>query len=120
MRNIKEADYFLFSSCQASEDAKKLVNQEKSFACAEIESARAVVLRLGEAFEEQERNSEASRAQGPVSIMESSFIVVIIFSYQLMFSLHRTWRNWLRRFRRLDKSNECIIQQRCYIIDGSH
>nr|VDD57569.1 unnamed protein product [Brassica oleracea] len=50
---------------QASEDAKKLVNQEKSFACAEIESARAVVLKLGEAFEEQERSSEASRAQGP-------------------------------------------------------
>uniref|UniRef100_A0A1J3K4M3 Stomatal closure-related actin-binding protein 3 n=1 Tax=Noccaea caerulescens TaxID=107243 RepID=A0A1J3K4M3_NOCCA len=50
---------------QASEDAKKLVNQEKSFACAEIESARAVVLRLGEAFEEQERTSEATRAQGP-------------------------------------------------------
>ncbi|MCI65109.1 hypothetical protein A2U01_0086367, partial [Trifolium medium] len=35
---------------QASEDAKKLVNQEKSFACAEIESARAVVLRIGEAL----------------------------------------------------------------------
>ncbi|CAN6930326.1 unnamed protein product, partial [Brassica oleracea] len=50
---------------QASEDAKKLVNHEKSFACAEIESARAVVLRLGEAFEEQKRSSEASRAQGP-------------------------------------------------------
>ncbi|CAG7902840.1 unnamed protein product [Brassica rapa] len=50
---------------QTSEDAKKLVNHEKSFACAEIESARAVVLRLGEAFEEQERSSEASRAQGP-------------------------------------------------------
>ncbi|XP_056846822.1 stomatal closure-related actin-binding protein 3 isoform X1 [Raphanus sativus] len=50
---------------QASEDAKKLVNHEKSFACAEIESARAVVLRLRDAFEEQERSSEASRAQGP-------------------------------------------------------
>ncbi|CAN8254464.1 unnamed protein product [Cochlearia groenlandica] len=50
---------------QASEDAKKLVNQEKSFACAEIESARAVVLRLGQAFEEQARSSEVSRAQGP-------------------------------------------------------
>jgi cysteinyl-tRNA synthetase len=50
---------------QTSEDAKKLVNQEKSFSCAEIETARAVVLRLGEAFEEQERISEASRAQGP-------------------------------------------------------
>ncbi|XP_010525425.1 PREDICTED: stomatal closure-related actin-binding protein 3-like [Tarenaya hassleriana] len=50
---------------QASEDAKKLVNQEKSFACAEIESARAVVHRLGDAFTEQERSSEASKTQGP-------------------------------------------------------
>ncbi|WRX25044.1 Stomatal closure-related actin-binding protein [Theobroma cacao] len=46
---------------QASEDAKKLVNQEKSFACAEIESARAVVQRFGEALEEQEKNSEISQ-----------------------------------------------------------
>ncbi|KAB1199677.1 G2/mitotic-specific cyclin S13-6 [Morella rubra] len=48
---------------QASEDAKKLVNQEKSFACAEIESARAVVLRIGEALEEEEINSQASKKQ---------------------------------------------------------
>ncbi|VVB02951.1 unnamed protein product [Arabis nemorensis] len=50
---------------QASEDAKKLVNQENSFACAEIESARALVLRLGGTFEEQELCSKASRALGP-------------------------------------------------------
>ncbi|KAF8104667.1 hypothetical protein N665_0170s0042 [Sinapis alba] len=50
---------------QASEDAKKLVNQERSFACAEIESARTLVMRLGGAFEEQELCSKASRAQGP-------------------------------------------------------
>jgi len=31
-----------------------LVCQEKSFACAEIESARAVVQRFGEALEEEE------------------------------------------------------------------
>jgi hypothetical protein len=48
---------------QASEDAKKLVNQEKSFACAEIESARAVVLRIGEALEEQEKVTQASKPQ---------------------------------------------------------
>ncbi|XVE90741.1 hypothetical protein DITRI_Ditri20bG0101500 [Diplodiscus trichospermus] len=46
---------------QASEDAKKLVNQEKSFACAEIESARAVVQRFGEALDEQEKNPENSK-----------------------------------------------------------
>ncbi|KAG8479706.1 hypothetical protein CXB51_029244 [Gossypium anomalum] len=46
---------------QASEDAKKLVNQEKSFACAEIESARAVVQRFGEALDEQEKNPENSQ-----------------------------------------------------------
>ncbi|KAL2333864.1 hypothetical protein Fmac_015077 [Flemingia macrophylla] len=47
----------------ASEDAKKLVNQEKSFACAEIESARSVVLRIGEALEEQEKAFQASKPQ---------------------------------------------------------
>ncbi|KAH9738838.1 Stomatal closure-related actin-binding protein 2 [Citrus sinensis] len=47
----------------ASEDAKKLVNQEKSFACAEIESARAVVQRFGEALEEEEKNSPKSKTQ---------------------------------------------------------
>lgn len=69
------------SSCsQASEDAKKLVNQEKSFACAEIESARALVMRLGGAFEEQERCSKASRAQGPVCInLSSSFSAYVLF-----------------------------------------
>ncbi|KAL5546724.1 hypothetical protein UlMin_006411 [Ulmus minor] len=50
---------------QASEDAKKLVNQEKSFACAEIESARLVVQRIGEALEEQARVSQASKDQSP-------------------------------------------------------
>ncbi|RID61012.1 hypothetical protein BRARA_E00190 [Brassica rapa] len=50
---------------QASEDAKKLVNQERSFACAEIDSAKTLVMRLGGAFEEQEISSKASRAQGP-------------------------------------------------------
>ncbi|KAJ8770333.1 hypothetical protein K2173_014943 [Erythroxylum novogranatense] len=50
---------------QASEDAKKLVNQEKSFACAEIESARAVVQRFGEALEEEERNAQISKDQDP-------------------------------------------------------
>ncbi|KAJ0259428.1 Stomatal closure-related actin-binding protein 2 [Hirschfeldia incana] len=49
---------------QASEDAKKLVNQERSFACAEIESARALVTRLGGAFEEHELCSKASQDQG--------------------------------------------------------
>ncbi|KAJ4903403.1 Stomatal closure-related actin-binding protein 2 [Raphanus sativus] len=53
---------------QASEDAKKLVSKERSFACAEIESARALVMRLGGAFEEQELCSKASQDQGPVCI----------------------------------------------------
>ncbi|KAK0595626.1 hypothetical protein LWI29_008469 [Acer saccharum] len=48
---------------QASEDAKKLVNQEKSFACAEIESARAVVQRFGEALDEEEKCSPKSKTQ---------------------------------------------------------
>lgn len=48
---------------QTSEDAKKLVNQEKSFACAEIESARGVVKRIGEALEERNRTTDDSKKQ---------------------------------------------------------
>ncbi|XP_044506161.1 stomatal closure-related actin-binding protein 3-like isoform X1 [Mangifera indica] len=55
---------------QASEDAKKLVNQEKSFACAEIESARAVVQRFGEALEEEERNSPKPKTQDVEELVE--------------------------------------------------
>ncbi|KAI7991142.1 Stomatal closure-related actin-binding protein 1 [Camellia lanceoleosa] len=55
---------------QASEDAKKLVNQERSFACAEIESARAVVQRFGEALEEEERISQTSGKQVLVELLE--------------------------------------------------
>ncbi|KAK2984064.1 hypothetical protein RJ640_012015 [Escallonia rubra] len=55
---------------QASEDAKKLVNQEKSFACAEIESARAVVQRIGEALDEQERISQNSGMQEMEELIE--------------------------------------------------
>lgn len=55
---------------QASEDAKKLVNQEKSFACAEIESARCVVQRIGEALEEQEINTQASKKQDVEELTE--------------------------------------------------
>ncbi|KAL6530582.1 Stomatal closure-related actin-binding protein 3 [Orobanche minor] len=55
---------------QASEDAKKLVNQEKSFACAELESARAVVQRIGEALEEQERNQSSRKQQELEELIE--------------------------------------------------
>ncbi|KZV22482.1 hypothetical protein F511_19702 [Dorcoceras hygrometricum] len=55
---------------QASEDAKKLVNQEKSFACAEIESARAVVQRIGEALEEQERHQSSGKQQELEGLIE--------------------------------------------------
>lgn len=63
---------------QASEDAKKLVNQEKSFACAEIESARAVVQRIGEALDEQERNHISGKQQ--VSFSTNYFISCFLFS----------------------------------------
>ena len=48
---------------QASEDAKKLVDEERSFARAEIENAREAVRRVEEALEEQERISRASGKQ---------------------------------------------------------
>ncbi|XP_047317905.1 stomatal closure-related actin-binding protein 3-like [Impatiens glandulifera] len=53
-----------------SENAKKLVSQERSFACAEIESARAVVQRIGEALEEQERDSQTSAKQEVQGLLE--------------------------------------------------
>ncbi|AES76460.1 myosin heavy chain-like protein, putative [Medicago truncatula] len=56
---------------QASEDAKKLVNQEQSFACAEIENARAVVLRFGEALEE-EKVTQASKKIKILILIKSS------------------------------------------------
>ncbi|XP_047320775.1 stomatal closure-related actin-binding protein 3-like [Impatiens glandulifera] len=55
---------------QTSEDAKKLVSQERSFACAEIESARAVVQRIGEALDEEERNSKTSGKQEVEGLLE--------------------------------------------------
>ncbi|KAL9237907.1 hypothetical protein vseg_012401 [Gypsophila vaccaria] len=55
---------------QASEDAKRLVNQERSFACAEIESARAVVLRFGEALEEEETLAQTSGKQDVDKLVE--------------------------------------------------
>ncbi|KAL9240025.1 hypothetical protein vseg_014288 [Gypsophila vaccaria] len=55
---------------QASEDAKRLVNQERSFACAEIESARAVVQRFGEALEEEEKLAQTSEKQDVDKLVE--------------------------------------------------
>ncbi|KAI4386197.1 hypothetical protein MLD38_004151 [Melastoma candidum] len=48
---------------QASEDAKKLVEEERLFAHTEIESARAAVQRVEEALQEHERASRGSRKQ---------------------------------------------------------
>ncbi|KAK6164069.1 hypothetical protein DH2020_000933 [Rehmannia glutinosa] len=48
---------------QASEDAKKLVDEERAFARAEIENARAAVQRVEEALQEHEQMSRASGKQ---------------------------------------------------------
>ncbi|XP_061991173.1 stomatal closure-related actin-binding protein 3-like isoform X1 [Rosa rugosa] len=55
---------------QTSEDAKKLVSQEKSFACAEIESARGIVKRIGEALEERNRTTEDPKKQDVEELVE--------------------------------------------------
>lgn len=65
-----EVNKFVSILKQASEDAKKLVNQERSFACAEIESARAVVQRIGEALEEQEADDRTAGKQEVEELME--------------------------------------------------
>ncbi|KAG1338339.1 stomatal closure-related actin-binding protein 1 [Cocos nucifera] len=48
---------------QAIEDAKKVIEEERSIACAEIESARAAVQRVEEALQEQERMSRSAEKQ---------------------------------------------------------
>ncbi|KAK4492332.1 hypothetical protein RD792_003135 [Penstemon davidsonii] len=55
---------------QASEDAKKLVDEERAFARAEIENARAAVQRVEEALQEHERMSRASGKQDVEELMK--------------------------------------------------
>ncbi|KAM7273259.1 hypothetical protein ACFE04_027923 [Oxalis oulophora] len=55
---------------QASEDAKKLVDEERAYARAEIESARAAVQRVEEALQEHERVSRASGKQDLEELMK--------------------------------------------------
>ncbi|XWS73685.1 hypothetical protein CRYUN_Cryun02cG0150000 [Craigia yunnanensis] len=55
---------------QASEDAKKLVNEERAFARAEIESARAAIQRVEEALQEKEQMSRASGKQDLEELMK--------------------------------------------------
>lgn len=55
--------FFITTFMQASEDAKKLVDEERAFARAEIENAREAVQRVEEALKEHERLSRASGKQ---------------------------------------------------------
>ncbi|XP_021278167.1 stomatal closure-related actin-binding protein 1 [Herrania umbratica] len=55
---------------QASEDAKKLVDEERAFARVEIESARAAVQRVEEALQEHEQVSRASGKQDLEELMK--------------------------------------------------
>ncbi|KAL8527366.1 hypothetical protein ACS0TY_005286 [Phlomoides rotata] len=55
---------------QASEDAKKLVDEERAFARAEIENARTAVQRVEEALQEHERMSRASGKQDLDELMK--------------------------------------------------
>ncbi|KAH7541990.1 hypothetical protein FEM48_Zijuj02G0025900 [Ziziphus jujuba var. spinosa] len=57
-------------SSAASEDARKLVDEERAFARAEIESARAAVQRVEEALQEHERMSRASGKQDLEELMK--------------------------------------------------
>ncbi|XP_057726930.1 stomatal closure-related actin-binding protein 1-like [Arachis stenosperma] len=55
---------------QASEDAKRLVDEERAFARTEIENARAAVQRVEEALQEHERMSHASGNQDIEQLMK--------------------------------------------------
>lgn len=75
-----ESYFFL----QASEDAKKLVDEERSFAKAEIENAKAAVQRVEEALQEHERLSKAAGKQVLLkffwSRLHNGFQFSVIFS----------------------------------------
>jgi len=60
---------------QASEDAKKLVDEERAFARAEIDNARSAVQRVEESLQEHERMSQASGKQ--VCVFQLSIFHVI-------------------------------------------
>ncbi|KAK4278837.1 hypothetical protein QN277_016626 [Acacia crassicarpa] len=55
---------------QASEDAKKLVDEERAFARSEIENARAAVQRVEEALQEHERMNRAIGKQDLEQLMK--------------------------------------------------
>lgn len=55
---------------QASEDAKRLVDEERAFARAEIENARAAVQRVEEALQEEDRMSRGSGKQDLEELMK--------------------------------------------------
>ncbi|KAK2355167.1 stomatal closure-related actin-binding protein [Trifolium repens] len=57
---VKRLENFLK---QASEDAKKLVDEERAFARSEIDNVRAAVQRVKESLQEHERVSQASGKQ---------------------------------------------------------
>ncbi|KAK7276639.1 hypothetical protein RIF29_17782 [Crotalaria pallida] len=55
---------------QASEDAKKIVDEERAFARSEIEEAKAAVQRVEEALKEHERTSQSSGKQDLEQLMK--------------------------------------------------
>ncbi|MED6192753.1 Stomatal closure- actin-binding protein 1 [Stylosanthes scabra] len=55
---------------QASEDAKKLVDEERAFARSEIDNARAAVQRVEEALQDHERMSRATGKQDLEQLMK--------------------------------------------------
>ncbi|KAG4906641.1 hypothetical protein JHK82_055287 [Glycine max] len=72
---------------QASEDAKKLVNEERAFARFEIENARAAVQRVEEALQEHERMSQASgkQVQGSLHDVKLSVGNLVLFDFRALF-----------------------------------
>lgn len=70
---------------QASEDAKKLVEEERAYARAEIENARAAVQRVEEALHEYEQMSGASGKQVFLAFWLSDFGLMWWNSYSFAF-----------------------------------
>ncbi|KAJ6299334.1 hypothetical protein OIU76_020330 [Salix suchowensis] len=95
---------------QASEDAKKLVDEERAYARAEIESARATVQRVEEALQEHERMSRALGKQDLEELMkevqEARRIKMLHQPSKVMDMEHE-----LRALRmQLDEKSKCSLQ----------
>ncbi|TYH36545.1 hypothetical protein ES332_D13G272600v1 [Gossypium tomentosum] len=98
---------------QASQDAKKLVDEERAFARAEIENARAAVQRVEEALQEHEKMSRATGKQDLEELMkevqEARRIIMLHQPSKVMDMEHELWA---LRIQLAEKSKRSLLLQK--------